>query len=317
VKRRRFLGLLPASAAALLAARCGNDGGGEVVVRPAPPFQATPTPDTSPEPIPPPEVVLAADEVFQGGSALVSLVGDVLDGRVRFLGRSYPLIQGTRSIFAFVGIDTGDPDGEQTLEVDFTLTNGTTGTLQHPLTVIATDWTLDNVTISGDILRRLIDPVTTAREVGHLESVYGHVTLEKLWSSDSAWLLPVNGILTTRFGEERAYNGGEPVGHHLGTDIGGEEGTPVVATQAGRVAMVRQLELRGNMVAIDHGGGVYSGYAHMKSFAVGQGQVVAAGEVIGEVGSSGLSTGAHLHWEMVINGIWVDALRFTDGTNGF
>jgi murein DD-endopeptidase MepM/ murein hydrolase activator NlpD len=318
VQRRTFLSLIPASAAALLAARCGGSGGsGEVVVNAPPALPGTPTPQVSPAVIPPPEVVLSAESVSQAGTLLVSLVGDVTDGSAKFLDRTYPLIQGARSIFAFIGIDAEDPPGEHPLEVSFTQTNGTTGSLSQPIEITATEWSVDSVNLPEDFLRRLLDPAIVNREVDFLRQTYSGMTLEKLWSSDSAWLLPIQGILTTRFGEARSYNGSEPSGHHLGTDIGGGEGEPIQVTQAGRVTMARQLEQRGNMVIVDHGGGVFSGYAHMKSFAVGEGQAVAAGEVIGEVGSSGLSTGAHLHWEMCISGIWVDALRFTDGTNGF
>ena len=60
-----------------------------------------------------------------------------------------------------------------------------------------------------------------------------------------------------------------------------------------------------------------SGYAHLSTFAVAEGQLVDAGQVIAFVGSTGLSTGAHLHWEMSVHGILVDALRFIDGSKGF
>jgi hypothetical protein len=239
------------------------------VIRPAPDLPGTPTPAISPAPIPPPELILSSDTVYQGGAILVSLVGDVVDGKVRLLGRELPLAQGSRSIYTFAGIDTEDPPGEHVMAVDFTLTNGTTGTMSQPVTVIETEWTVDEVTLPNDFLSRLLDPVAVNREVGHLRSVYSGFTPAKLWTSDSPWLLPVNGILTTRFGEARAYNGGEPSGHHLGTDLGGAEGTPVQATQSGRVVMAQQLELRGNMIVIDHGGGLFSGFADMKRFVFG------------------------------------------------
>jgi murein DD-endopeptidase MepM/ murein hydrolase activator NlpD len=71
------------------------------------------------------------------------------------------------------------------------------------------------------------------------------------------------------------------------------------------------------MVVVDHGGGLFSGYAHLKSFAVAEGQTVTQGDTVGYVGSTGLSTGAHLHWEIAAGGVLVDAVRFTDGSNGF
>jgi murein DD-endopeptidase MepM/ murein hydrolase activator NlpD len=123
--------------------------------------------------------------------------------------------------------------------------------------------------------------------------------------------------VTTRFGDLRSYNGGPVSGHHSGTDLGADLSTPVVATNSGRVVMARQLRVHGNMVIIDHGGGVYSVYAHLSSFAAAEGQVVSAGDIIGYVGNTGLSTGAHLHWEMSVGGVLVDPMKFSDGSGGF
>ena len=104
------------------------------------------------------------------------------------------------------------------------------------------------------------------------------------------------------------------------TDFTGATGTwyyQVRATNAGRVVMARHLEIRGNMVIVDHGGGLFSGYAHLSAITVQEGQAVQAGDLIGLVGNTGLSTGAHLHWEMSAAGVLVDAVRFADGSNGF
>ena len=317
LSRRRFLVLAPASAAALLVA-CSGSKPAQVVVKPAPPLQGTPTPtaDTS-EPIPPPDIDLSDDTIPQAGTALLSLIGQVTGGQVKLLDRVYPLTQGSRSIYAFIGIDADDPPGAHRMDVEFILENGSRGALQEQLTIVAADWSVDSVNVPTAFLAQLLDPATTSRELGFLQSIYSGYTPQKLWKSEESWRLPVNGILTTRFGEVRSYNGSEPSGHHSGTDIGAADGDPVLATNSGRVAMARQLELRGNMVVIDHGGGLFSGYAHMRSFSVAEGQMVEAGEPVGEVGTSGLSTGAHLHWEMSAGGVLVDALRFTDGSNGF
>ncbi len=91
----------------------------------------------------------------------------------------------------------------------------------------------------------------------------------------------------------------------------------MTASNSGRVALARQLAVRGNMVIIDHGGGVLSGYAHLSAFAVAEGQLVEKGQLIAYVGDSGLSTAPHLHWEISVHGVLVDPLRFLDGRNGF
>jgi murein DD-endopeptidase MepM/ murein hydrolase activator NlpD len=123
--------------------------------------------------------------------------------------------------------------------------------------------------------------------------------------------------VTARYGEQRSINGSVPSGHHGGTDFGAEEGTQVRSTNSGRVVLARELKVRGFMVVIDHGGGVYSGYSHLSAIHVAELQEVEAGQHIADVGTTGLSTGAHLHWEMASQGIFLDALRFIDGSNGY
>jgi murein DD-endopeptidase MepM/ murein hydrolase activator NlpD len=68
--------------------------------------------------------------------------------------------------------------------------------------------------------------------------------------------------------------------------------------------------VRGNAILIDHGGGVFTGYWHLSELAASEGQVVEVGDLLGLVGTTGLSTGAHLHWELRIYGIAVDPMQF-------
>lgn len=324
--RRSFVPLAVIVAAvagvvAFAAAACGGASGAsnDVTVRLATPSGPTATPTLLPgetvEALEPPELVLSALEVYQAGAILVSVTGDIRGGQVTFLGRKLPLTPGSQSQYAFVPVDAGDPPGEQVLKVDVTLPTGTKGTLQETITVLATEWTVDYLEFTPEQVTELLDPAVTAEELAMLKSIYVKVTPEKLW--DGPWQIPVAGALTARYGEQRSVNGSEPSGHHGGTDFGTFEGTPVVATNAGKVVLARELKVRGNMVIIDHGGGLYSGYGHLSTIEVAEGDLVESGQQIGLVGNTGLSTGAHLHWEMASHGILLDGLRFTDGTNGF
>ena len=305
----------------LLAAGCGGganaDGDGITtkLVTPAN-VNTTPTlpPGSSPTTLVPPELLVSTVEVYQAGAVLVSVTGDVTGGTANFLGRNYKLAKGSKSMFAFVAVDTEDPVGQQPLKVDITLPNGSKGTLQDTITVLKTDWTVDSLEFDSQT-SELLDPKITADELALLKSIYSGVTPEKLWNGP--WLMPVDGVLTARYGEQRSINGSVPSGHHGGTDLAVLEGTPVQATNSGRVVLAKQLKVRGNMVIIDHGGGLFSGYAHLSEIKVTEGQMVNAGDIIALSGNTGLSTGAHLHWEMASQGVWLDALRFTDGTNGF
>ena len=317
---RTLLPLFLALAVLCLAA-CGGSSeasnGIQVKLVTPPNPDATPTlaPGETQTPAVPPELVLSTLEVYQAGAALVSVTGDITGGTATFLGRTYKLAKGSQSMFAFVAVDTGDAPGPHPLKVEVTLTSGSKATLQDELTVLATEWTVDSLEFTDQQTTDLLDPKVTADELAMLKRLYSGVTPEKLWTG--AWGLPVNGAITARYGEQRSINGSTPSGHHGGTDIGAEMGTPVLSTNSGRVIMARELKVRGNMVVIDHGGGLFSGYSHLSAIHVTEGQMVEAGEHIADVGNTGLSTGAHLHWEMASQGVLLDALRFTDGTNGF
>lgn len=310
-----------AGVAAFVAAACGGASGAssEVTVRLATPAGPTATPTLLPgqtvEALEPPALVLSTLEVYQAGAILVSVTGDIRGGQVTFLGRKFPLTPGSQSQYTFVPVDAEDPPGQYPLKVDVTLPTGTKGALQETITVLPAEWTVDSLEFTPEQVTELLDPAVTAQELAMLKAIYVKVTPEKLW--DGLWQVPVAGALTARYGEQRSVNGSAPSGHHGGTDFGTAEGTPVVATNSGRVVLARELKVRGNMVVIDHGGGLYSGYGHLSAISVAEGDMVESGQQIGLVGNTGLSTGAHLHWEMASHGILLDALRFTDGTNGF
>ncbi|MCC7089113.1 MAG: M23 family metallopeptidase [Chloroflexi bacterium] len=309
-----------AGAVLFVSGACGGGGGSsEVTVRLVTPAGPTATPTLLPgetvTALEPPELVLSTFEVYQAGTVLVSVTGDIRGGQVTFLGRKFPLTPGSQSQYSFVPVDTEDPPGEYVMKVDVTLPTGTKGTLQETITVLATEWTTEYLEFTPEQVTEYLDPAVIAEEEATLKSLYTRVTPEKLW--DGFWQLPVAGVLTSRYGEQRSINGSEPSGHHGGTDFGALEGTPVTATNSGKVVLARQMKVHGNMVVVDHGGGLYSSYGHLSAIEVAEGDAVEAGQQIGLVGNTGLSTGAHLHWEMASNGILLDAVRFTDGTNGF
>ena len=123
--------------------------------------------------------------------------------------------------------------------------------------------------------------------------------------------VPVEGIGTTEFGQGRSINGGPVTGQHSGADIANAEGTPVYAAAPGRVAWTGEMPIRGNSVLIDHGDGVITGYHHLSEILVELDQEVTAQTVIAAMGSTGLSTGPHVHWELTIYGVNVDPMTWT------
>jgi len=121
-------------------------------------------------------------------------------------------------------------------------------------------------------------------------------------------------VVSSEFGVRRSYNGGPVSGFHEGLDLDVDKGKPVKAAADGRVVMAEPLAVRGNAVLIDHGLGVHTGYWHLSEIDVTVGQEVKAGEVIGKVGSTGLATGPHLHWEIRIGQINVNPVQWTRQT---
>jgi len=100
--------------------------------------------------------------------------------------------------------------------------------------------------------------------------------------------------------------------YHAGADFDGEGGEPVLAPADGVVILAEKLVVRGNAILVDHGWGVVSGFWHLSQIGVGVGDVISQGQVIGKLGNTGLSTGAHLHWELWVNGTSVNALSWLD-----
>ena len=122
--------------------------------------------------------------------------------------------------------------------------------------------------------------------------------------------LPIEGRGTSGFARPRRYAAGGPVSFHLGEDIAAPTGTPIRATNDGLVVLAGQYPIKGGLTIVDHGAGVTSRYYHQSAIHVAAGDVVRRGQTIGEVGSTGLSTGPHLHWEMRVDGEPSDPLAW-------
>ncbi|KRE51350.1 M23 family metallopeptidase [Paenibacillus sp. Soil724D2] len=120
---------------------------------------------------------------------------------------------------------------------------------------------------------------------------------------------PVEGILTTPYGHTRYVNG-KYDSSHLAIDLAAKEGTPIKATNDGVVALAETLYLTGNAIYIDHGMGLFSQYAHLSELRVKAGDRVKQGDIIGLVGTTGFSTGPHLHFTFWAHNVQVNPNLF-------
>lgn len=149
----------------------------------------------------------------------------------------------------------------------------------------------------------------TEYELNRVSAFKQLVTPEKFWNGP--FLKPNRGAITTIYGVRRYYNGKFAKDYyHRGVDYAGAVGSPVIAPAAGRVALVGRVSqgfrIHGNIIGIDHGQGVTSVFLHLSRIDIQEGDVVKAGQVIGAVGSTGASTGPHLHWGLYVHGQSVD-----------
>lgn len=125
----------------------------------------------------------------------------------------------------------------------------------------------------------------------------------------SEFIRPSQGRLSSKFGPRRAPKAGAST-FHRGIDLAAPIGTPVYASRDGVVSSVRVARGYGNLVVINHGNGYETRYAHLNRSFVRVGQNVRKGELIAHIGNTGVSTGPHLHFEIRLNGVAYDPLKY-------
>ena len=251
----------------------------------------------------------------QGGTAVirvnvpdgVTVSGVLVDHALHF----FPDTDG--SLVALQGVHALLEPGPHPLRLEATLPDGSQQSFEQMVLVIAPGYPDDPLLyVEADT----IDPAVVGPEDQLIIDTVQPATPEKFWSG--AFGTPASAYaestyFTSRYGSRRQYIGLESdltyQGFHTGLDFGGGTGLAITAPAAGRVVLTAPNQIiRGNATLIDHGWGVYSGFWHQSEFKVQVGDMIEAGQVIGLVGDTGRSTGAHLHWELWVNGVQVDPL---------
>jgi murein DD-endopeptidase MepM/ murein hydrolase activator NlpD len=203
-----------------------------------------------------------------------------------------------------VGIDLETKPGRY----DVSIVTGPSdpGRVTQLLTVLPRTFTTRKLTVDAAFVNP--PPADVARITADTER------LNRAWASSSEtilwsgpWLRPVPGASNSAFGTRSIYNG-QPRSPHSGADFQGAAGTPVETPNSGRVVLAGDLYFTGNTVVIDHGGGLFSLFAHLRAITVDEGDSVATGSILGELGATGRVTGPHLHWAIRVSGARVDPL---------
>lgn len=195
------------------------------------------------------------------------------------------------------------------LEVSVIDEFGRKETLTHSVQLEPLPVEVEQLSLSASTLA-LITPEGRELEARVVADAWERAAHEPLYQAP--FEMPIAGVNSSSFGDARRYEQGGAVSFHYGLDLAAPLGTPVHATNRGRVLAAGHYPIKGGFVMLDHGGGLMSYYMHLSKLHVKEGQLVERGEFIAEVGSEGLSTGPHLHWEMRIRQAAVNPLAFVN-----
>ncbi len=254
-------------------------------------------------------VTLEFTTLAQGNVGLVRISGDRVAGaRARFMSRLIEFFSWEGEWYGLLSASMEQTPNAYPLQVFAWFEDGRRDTWEGQVEVVQAVFRRQDVTVASE-LGYLLEPEIDRSERARLMSLFSQTTPVRYWNGP--FIRPTSGEFTSPFGAWRLYNESQWA-RHTGVDMRGPMGTPLVAPAAGRVVLAERLDIRGNYVLIDHGYGIYSGLAHLSEIHVTRGQMVRQGQVVGVSGDTGRSSGPHIHWEMAVNGEWVDPAQFLE-----
>lgn len=250
---------------------------------------------------------LSSWEPRQGDPVLVEVVSDVpADAMVLvWQGKEYTMRRDSGADFrTLFGVDLQAPAGRVPVAWLAMRAGEIVSRAERTVEIRERNFPVQKLTLPEKMTR--FDEKTLERierEASALSERFSRVSTPAMWSIP--FLPPVADFRPGPFGSRRIING-EPRSPHAGIDLVLPEGTPVVAIAEGMVAFAGEQFFGGNSVVLDHGGGLFSVYYHLKEYGVSTGGHVARGQRIGSVGMSGRATGPHLHFGVRAAGGRVD-----------
>ena len=216
----------------------------------------------------------------------------------------FPYAGGHAALF---GVDLETKPGAHAWRVGVVEPGREPRSAQGTVKIVRRDFRVERLTLPKTMVD--LDPETERRalaESKQLATLYRTITPERIWRGK--FTTPVGTAGTgTGFGARRIING-QPRSPHSGSDYSAPLGTPVVAVNAGKVALVAEFFFPGRLVILNHGLGLYTAYFHLDTIAVAEGERVERGQTLGTVGATGRATGPHLHFGAQVAGARVDPM---------
>jgi murein DD-endopeptidase MepM/ murein hydrolase activator NlpD len=245
-------------------------------------------------------LTITPDTLRQGSIMTIEVVtAQESDIQGTFQGRDLPFYaSGANTYTAHQGLNAIHPVGLNALSLEITSVEDQAFVIEQYLPSFNTAYPSLNLTVDNATL----DIPTMRSENERIEAIISQITEEKYWTLP--FLCPVDQPVCVRdwYGTNRNYNNGMFYNFHAGVDYGVCANLNIYASADGAVVLSEDLPIRGLATYIDHGYGVFSAIYHQAQSFVKVGDSVKAGDLIGEIGSTGRSTGPHLHYELIING---------------
>jgi murein DD-endopeptidase MepM/ murein hydrolase activator NlpD len=250
-------------------------------------------------------LALYPPQLHNGEVAVLRWQGEPLSfGVFRFRGEVFYLYPDTDGAVALLPVGLDVPAGDYPLIAALVNLKGRTTAKELVLRIDHKVRPEEHLTLPERMVTpKAGDVERINRERALLEEKFS-LRSSRLWTTFER---PVDGPISSVFGKRRLMND-KPKSPHSGTDFRGQKGTPVHTISNGRVVLVSDLFYTGETVVVDHGEGLFSLYAHLSKVLVDEGHELLTGDVLGLIGSTGRSTGAHLHLSVRLLGERIDPI---------
>ena len=228
--------------------------------------------------------------------------------------KSVDVVWGTKKVPAFLdgdawitilGVDLDMKAGIHKVDIRLMMNDGRVENRAAVVQVVSKKYPTTKLAVDDKYVELSEGDLARAnRESKETGAIYAKISAPE--SLTKAFSIPIPGETSgTNFGHRRIFNG-QPRAPHAGADLHATTGTPIHATNRGRVVLAKDLFFTGNTVILDHGMGIYSLYAHLSQIDVKVGDTINNGQQVGLSGATGRVTGPHLHWGMMVQGARVD-----------
>ena len=218
---------------------------------------------------------------------------------IKFLEKTYPIFKSNNGDFSsIVPVPFATEEGLYKISIEYLEKQNIIYENVSEIKILNKERGFDYITLSKEVIESSFSEKSIHEDAEIRAETSALFSVGNYW--EGAFMMPCDGEISTIFGVGRSYNNQPISSYHMGLDIAADMHTKIVAPARGIIKLVVESPLRGLMVYVDHGLGVQSSLSHLNSVFVQAGEVVTKGTLIGTVGSSGASTGPHLHWEVSV-----------------